>query len=363
MVLTELRIENFRNLKKIILSVTEAGIFFWGNNGQGKTNIIEAIHFLGSALSFRGARILDALPWSGDEPLSVSIKYVIPERRSISLIKYLQLNKTEGLKRSTDEGPFSMIVFAPAELERFYTNTDYRRRYIDRLLTLIRPGYRTELRALNEILEQRNALLKKIVRGQGAEWELDYWEESLARVATQVNRERKKIIGLLNQSEWKKSSTKFLSRTGLDAPLAWAVRGISAEIDDVREMIKLIKASRRADLKLGYSTIGPQRDDFSLNLVSGQPFTRVASRGQLRLALVALKLYEMKLCEQFYETAPILLFDDVLSELDQGSQELLIEEVAGRQLFVTGITVCDTSPKVKKMATYQVFKGNINEIA
>ncbi len=353
--LKSLTLENFRNYRSQKLAFDKpAGLtYLIGDNGQGKTNILEAVYMLALAKSFRQADEENLILWQeefgrikgnfsngqggdgsggmagGAQELEIFLGKAPHPRR---------LFKVNGVKTPATSfvGQIRVVFFHPEDLNVLYLGPDLRRRYLDILIIQKSRPYFAALRKFRKIREQRNALLTAIQERRAGEEDLDIWDEQLVREGALVWKERaaalafidEKLNGKYAEISKKKCrlNIRYLNSLGLDFPML-SVTGNLEEIFS-EELWK----SRQRDIASGHTQIGPHRDDMEISL-EGIPILRHASRGEFRTILLALKLIEM---DYFNEDGlqPILLLDDVFSELDHERQHFLLERVVNYQTFI-----------------------------
>ncbi len=341
MFLNSLSIEGFRNIDSVEMSPDRCLNIIVGQNAMGKTNLIEAIYMLSGAKSFRKTQDKNLIGF--DKEKSKIKAEITKKERKFSLT--ITMEKGEKVTRrgcinSGDEGRasglagnFCAVVFSPDHLGLVKGGKEGRRYFLDNAICNIYPSYIEELHRYNRVLHQRNNLLKLYkTKGFGtAEYNLlEVIDLQLSTCCEKVVKRREEYIegikplaiafydGISNSSE--ALSLRYDSR--------------SLKGDDY---IDLLKNSRESDLKSGYTGIGAHRDDINIKL-SSQSAQNFASQGQQRSIVLSLKQAEAKYYEQKTGTHPVLLFDDVLSELDPKRQAYLLGGVGGCQTF---FTACD----------------------
>lgn len=342
--LKSLKLENFRNYRKLRFDFEKsAGItYLIGDNGQGKTNLLEAIYMLALSKSFRIADEEGLIAWGAEFGRIKGQFNDVDERRlEIFLGRAPQPRKAykiNGVETSASNflGQVRVVFFHPEDLNMLYLGPDLRRRYLDILIIQKSRVYFMALRKFKRLKEQRNALLTSIRDRMAGEEDLDVWDNQMVEAGAVLWRERASALAyinnLLSENYTKVSGhpaeigLQYINSLGLDfAKLN--------ETDNLEELYREeLWKSRQRDIASGHTQRGPHRDDIEFNL-NGRPILTHASRGEFRTILLALKLIEM---EFFSEDGalPILLLDDVFSELDHDRQRFLLEHVVNFQTFI-----------------------------
>lgn len=348
--LKSLELENFRNYRRLRLEFEqETGLtYLIGDNGQGKTNVLEAIYMLALAKSFRVSDEENLIKWGEDfgrvrggfaeaegEPIGPSSMEIFlglpPQPRRVFKINDVKSSATNFI------GRVKAVFFHPEDLNMLYLGPDLRRRYLDILILQKSRPYFMAIRKFKRVKEQRNALLNAVREGQAGERDLEIWDEQLIREGTLIWQERAKAIAFIDQHLAEKYSeiaqkkvqlrVRYKNSLGLDfAPLTMTSNLAEVYAEEMRK-------ARVRDVASGHTQIGPHRDDLEF-LLEGRPIVEHASRGEYRTILLALKMIEM---DFFSEDGgrPILLLDDVFSELDHERQKFLLEKVSAFQTFIT----------------------------
>lgn len=341
---SDLRAENFRNLEQLHLDADPRVNVIYGSNAQGKTNLIECIWMFSGARSFRGARDQELIR-IGAQRARLELGFHAQERDQQAVLTIAEKRSAElnGIRlRSPAElsNSFSAVIFAPVHLELIKGAPALRRRFIDAALCGLRPGYASALSQYNRALKQRSALLKDIPYHSELYDMLDIWDERLASFGAAVLHTRLSYIRGLS---------------GICSPVYREISGGREELEIRYEsscgaqetgraelkaqLIQSLHRSRRDDVAAGITTVGPHRDDLTVT-VSGLPARIYASQGQQRSAAFALKLGEAGIIRTVTGEQPVMLLDDVLSELDDKRQSYVLNRIEGSQVF---ITCCDPS--------------------
>ncbi len=343
MILLGLEAEQFRNIVSARLEPSPGLNVLCGNNGQGKTNLLEAVWLLTGGKSFRGAKDADLIrrgesfsvleARTGDSERQKSLRLTIGSAKSGRPGRYIRVNGADRGRAGMAAGEFTAVVFAPEHLGLAKGSPAGRRRFLDAALCQLYPGYLGALRRYTRLVAQKNALLKAWQKTPGAADMLEVFDEQLAGCGAQVTRRRAEYLSVLvplaeqNYAEISRGSEtmRLCYRPVFDPALGE---------DGLRQAIR---AMRPAELRAGCCLAGPHREDFSIQ-IAGQDARAFASQGQQRSAVLSLKLAEAACAAVITGEHPVLLLDDVLSELDATRQEYLLTHVEGRQAFVTA---CD----------------------
>lgn len=350
-----LQLEQFRNYGELNLDCAGSNVIaLIGPNAQGKTNLIEAIGFLAWGKSFQSRKSLDALRW-GAAHGRVKAQF---ERagRPHELEVFLQAAPEQRILRHNQQsvspadfvGQLQVVLFTPDDLQMISGSPRLRRQYLDRLLVQLSPSYTRALGQYTRALKQRNALLKAIRARQSQSWELELWDIKLVAEADTLWKARRKFLSFLEQD----LKTRYLELSGQNGELSLHYAPPTEDFD-----AQLI-ASRDADLRYGSTGHGPHRDDFELQL-NGRPLAEVGSRGETRTAVLALKLGELDYLEQESGQKPILLLDDVFSELDEARQAHLSQFLEQGYQAVLSTTSMEHVKALNGATILEVVEGEV----
>lgn len=339
-----LEAENFRNLERIFLEADERVNVIYGSNAQGKTNLIECVWMFTGARSFRGAKDQELIRLGSTrtrgklsfyaQERDQEAELTIAEKRTAAL-NGIKLRSPSELSES-----FSAVIFAPVHLELIKGAPALRRRFIDAALCGLRPGYAAALSKYNRALKQRAALLKDIPYHSELYDMLDVWDDRLASFGAAVLHTRLSYIRGLSAI----CDAVYREISGGREEMAIAYEcscDVSGESRDSlkQSLLDALHRTRREDVSSGTTAAGPHRDDLNVT-VSGLPARTYASQGQQRSAAFALKLGEAGIIRTVTGEQPVMLLDDVLSELDDTRQTYVLNRIEGSQVF---ITCCDPS--------------------
>lgn len=340
--LRALRLEDFRSYAKAELAFGGDGChLFLGPNGSGKTNLLEAVGLLSLTRSFRGREDDDLVRWGqpffrvvgeaqGDDG----------ERVTIEVTSVLEPRRKKAFFRNDVRTPLASIVgilptvaFLPQDLELFSGPPAERRRFLDALLSQVSPEYIVLLGEYQKLLQQRNALLRRIVQGEQPRDALFLWDRQIAARGSRISLARLELIETLNCTI--ASELESLGESWPDALLRYERRTAAREQAALeQEMTMLLTQSQERDLILQATTVGPHREDWQM-LLRDRPLPAFASRGQERTAVLALLFLEVSYLELRRGERPVILLDDVFSELDDAHQERLMQTLRQNQVFLT----------------------------
>lgn len=339
--LTSLSLLNFRKWENLSLEFhVDKVTCFVGANTMGKTNILEAIYLLSLLKSFRTNEIHHLLMW-GEQHLSVNGVYEHEgENHSLAVNMVFRPKKArkyfiDGIEESVSDyvGTLNVVFFSPDDINMLLLSPGSRRRYLDILLSQTDKQYLRSYVTYQKVLKQRNSLLKAISAGYSNTSELEYWDLELATFATDIHQKREKLIAFFNE----RINGKYQEISKGEAEHFHISYAPSAKLEEVsvENYLALYSHTIGKDLALESTFSGPHRDDFTF-LLGEKNIDDFASRGDTRSMILALKLAEIEYIQEVRKRVPILLLDDVFSELDQDRQEhLLCSLPAGTQTFIT----------------------------
>ena len=348
MEISRIEAENYRNIKKMELIPSPGVNIIYGDNGQGKTNLIEAIWLFTGARSFRSAKENDLICF-GENALKLSISFTKEEREQSASIylprkgkKQFQLNYVDLPSQTSLTGEVYAVVFSPAHLSLGQDGPEVRRRFLDTAICQLMPRYVDILGRYNRVLHQRNALLKGLRqdRGyspQGTEVILGVFDEALSRLAASIIRARRKYVERLKKA----ASQIYEGISSQSETMGLEYRKGTDQDQEIspQNILDQLQQGREADIAAAATLIGPHRDDLSI-LVGGLDARSFGSQGQKRSCVLSLKLAESAIIEETTGQRPIVLLDDVMSELDASRRDYLLNSLMGKQVF---ITCCDTA--------------------
>ncbi len=335
-------VQNFRNLEKVVFRPERGVNVVFGQNGQGKTNLLESIYLLTGAKSFRVRKDLELIQRTKEFSCIDSKFFLDGREQQIRMVistkgRTAELNRGSEKKASSLAGVFCCVLFSPEHLMLVKGSPEQRRKFIDLALCQISPKYLLELKKYTRLLQQKNGLLKDAYRIPDAYDMLDVYDSQMveaARVVTSMRKNFCESMLLLSKENYRSISGGSEELDFSYESTIWNGGEISLE-----EGIRTFSDLRNSDLRAGFCTVGPHRDDLLITL-SGNDARTFASQGQQRSVVLSLKLAEAEIMERSLGEKPVLLLDDVLSELDSDRQDFLIERLVGCQTIITG---CDPS--------------------
>ncbi|HLI91355.1 MAG TPA: DNA replication/repair protein RecF [Ktedonobacteraceae bacterium] len=395
MYLSHLSLSNFRNYAQLDLALGPGLFLFYGDNAQGKTNLLEAVSMLATASSFHAAGDREVVSWSApehiahlsgtvkrrDDTVEIEIAVFDPAppviaadsepgaggARGIDLPastprKRLKLN---GVPRRTVEiiGQMKVVLFAPTDLHLVEGAPDERRRFLDRALCQVQPHYCQALIKYRKVVLQRSALLKRIRDNQEDPRMLEYLDEQLTMLAGHIMYERMRMVSALNEEagvfqqaiSGGQERLQIVYRPSFKVDAAWSTVEAS---EHYREQLREV---RRREIIQGVCLRGPHRDDLEF-LVNGVNMLTYGSRGQQRTTALSAKLAELAYMRASTGDEPVLLLDDVFSELDHLRREYLLRQVhQHEQVLLTATELAGFPADILRQAhVYHIVDGCIN---
>lgn len=370
-----LNLYNYRNYKQLNLTLFPNINIFTGFNAQGKTNIIEAIHLASLGISHRTRIDKDLILW-GNKKASINIKFTRKDILSQINIKLDKVARKEliyngdNIKQKELPGLLTMVLFSPEDLMLIKGAPLQRRRFLDIELSQVSSRYYNELVQYNRLLQQRNNLLKKIREDNKLVDMLDMWDEQFAKVAAFIVKMRlrgmKKIAEIAKIVHQEISQQKEILNVQYDL-YNFDKNLVNVEIPTLEELYNFYRVTlnkyRNKDIFRGSTSVGPHRDDidFYINNISLKSF---GSQGQQRSSVLSLKLAELEFLKGETGEYPILLLDDVMSELDVLRREnllmLLQEKNIQTLITATDKDLFTTNPKNH---FFQVENGNVTSFS
>ncbi len=349
MYIENIELKNFRNYRELSVSFSRHVNIFLGNNAQGKTNLLESIYMNSMAKSFKNVRDREMIRFGED---FCKIKTDICTDGETDTTEIL-INKdgrkgvkVNGVKiRRTSEllERVFIVIFSPDDLKIVKEEPEKRRKFTDRELCQINPGYFSDLADYRKVLKQRNIYLKESAPDAAV---LDIWDTELAKYGSRIISKRRDFINKLDIIS--RDIHDRISGGKEDLKLKYEPN-ISQEDD----FYSILRDSREDDLRNRNTGRGPHKDDIKIS-ADGIDLRKFGSQGQQRTAALSLKLSEIKLIEEETGEKPVLLLDDVLSELDNQRQSFLINSLGENQMF---ITTADISGKViSSMDAGRIFR-------
>ena len=348
MIVHRLGTQQFRNLEDGELFPCEGVNVIYGDNAQGKTNLLEALWLFTGGHSFRGAKDseLPRLKKETGENASaaaLALDFFSEERMQKAVLNFENGKRSSvinGVKKKTGSalvGKVRAVIFSPEHLLLVKEGPSRRRSFIDGALCQLKPSFAGALSTYNRALLQRNALLKDMIRFPELRDTLEVWDARLAKLGVGVMAERRAYVNQL--AETVQTIYGGISR-GKETIYIRYFPSVKTSVENFSKeeteelFLQELRRTLRSDMKSGFTSYGPHRDDLEIE-INGLSARSYGSQGQQRSAVLALKLAEAETLSKNSGEAPIVLLDDVMSELDQSRQDYLLNHLHGRQVFLT----------------------------
>ena len=365
MILKELELRSFRNYEEAKLEFEPGVNLIVGDNAQGKTNLLEAISYLGSGRSFRAQKTAEMVRFGADFG-EVSGKVFSQEREQtlrfvlFSGSRPRQIWRNGAKKKTAGDiaGVLPTVLFCPEDLMVLKTGAASRRRMGDQVLCQLRPNYDAALTEYNRILDQKTRILKDHFDHPGMLDILPEYNTRLCQVGALLISYRARFYDSLG-----KSAAAFHSQFSggaeeftLEYKTVSSVKDPFAPVSQLtQDLLDHLDRHYRAEVETAQCLTGPHKDDFDVSL-SGINLKSYGSQGQTRTAAISLKLAQRELMGREWGEEPVLLLDDVLSELDPGRQDFVLNQIVSGQVF---ITCCEPGRFTKLGKTIEIQKGQI----
>jgi DNA replication and repair protein RecF len=389
---TRLRLTDFRNYRELDLPLARGLTIFTGRNAQGKSNVLEAVMIAATSRSFRTNTDREVVRWRAPGRFArveatverradtVDVEVVIadtggspypPDATAAPAAPFRKRIRINGTPRRAMDliGMVTVVIFAPTDLDLVTGSPAERRRFLDMTLCQVRPAYCRALSQYQKVITQRGALLRRIRDGEESPHALGFWDEQLAKLAVPIMRERGAFLRYAEST----AARVFARLAGADAddipPLRLEYRPSyeNALPEDDGAAVAAFRARlhdlRRRELAQGANVIGPHRDDLAF-LADSIDLAVYGSRGQQRSVALALKLAELDFIEHETGDQPILLLDDVLSELDAQRRADLLASVSNLdQVLLTTTDVASVPPEsLAGASVYAVSGGTVSPV-
>ena len=332
MIVKSLKLKNFRNYDLLELEFDSSTNIFYGDNAQGKTNILESVYLTGTTKSHRGTKDRDLIKFGEEEAHIETIveKKGVPFKIDIHLKKNspkgIAINKMPIRRASELFGIINIVFFSPEDLNIIKNGPAERRRFIDLELAQLDKVYLSDLSNYNRIVNQRNKLLKDVYERSDLMSTLDVWDMQLVNYGNKIINRRKIFISQLNEIIGNVHEKLTGGRERLQLIYEPGVKNDSFE--------DALFKNRERDIRMKATSVGPHRDDICF-MCDNLDIRKFGSQGQQRTAALSLKLAEIELVKQEVKDTPILLLDDVLSELDKHRQNYLLDSIKDIQTLIT----------------------------
>jgi DNA replication and repair protein RecF len=375
MYLSHLSLSNFRNYEQLTLSLSPGLFIYYGENAQGKTNLLEAVGMLATVNSFHASSDREVVNWHAPDHIArlegtvkrrenevqIEIALFDPTPPAIptngttptpavelpasTQRKRLKINSIP--RRTIDViGQMKVVLFAPLDLHLVDGSPEERRRFLDRALCQIQPRYCQAIVKYRKIVTQRSALLKRIRENLEDPRMLDFLDEQMAQLASQIIYERQRMVQIINQQvdplqtaiSGGREHLRIIYRPSFKVDEVWSI------LEAQEHYQQQLRDSRKKEIHQGVCLLGPHRDDLEF-LVNGINVLTYGSRGQQRTAALSTKLAELNYMRLSTGDEPVLLLDDVFSELDHWRREYLLQQVMHHEQVLLTTTELENFPR------------------
>lgn len=332
MIIKSIELKNFRNYEDLDLKFDRGTNILYGDNAQGKTNILESVYVSGTTKSHKGSRDKDMIRFGEEESHIRTLvekqgkEYQIDIHLKKNRSKGIAVNKVPIKKASELFGILNMVFFSPEDLNIIKNGPSERRRFLDSEICQLDKIYLSDLTKYNKILMQRNKLLKDMIFQPDLKSTLPVWDMQLLEYGKKIIQRRRQFIEELNEIVFR--IHKSISGEREELVLKYEPNIDEAFFEDELNRVK------EKDMKYAQTSVGPHRDDISF-FIHGVDIRKFGSQGQQRTSALSLKLSEIELVKQTIHDTPVLLLDDVLSELDSNRQNYLLNSIHDIQTMIT----------------------------
>lgn len=368
MEIRKLTFQNFRNLENSYIEPNNEINLIYGNNAQGKTNLLESLWLFTGGHSFRGNKdnqLPKIIDQKNSKIASLKANFYANQREQWAILNIENgkrnsiINGVEKKTGSALVGKICAVIFSPEHLMLIKEGPSFRRTFIDAAICQIEPSYPKLLSKYNRVIMQRNALLRQIQTDNSLEYMLDIWNERAVTFGCEIINKRIKYAQNLNN----KAKEIYFGISGQKENFNIEYKPLSLNASEYLEnpkekYINALKRTNKSDLRLGITSIGPHRDDCEI-FINNLEARTYGSQGQQRSAVIALKLAEAEILEENIGETPIILLDDVMSELDNERQSFILNKLTGKQIFITCCSP-ETINLMDKGKMFHVKNGEIN---
>ena len=353
MYIEKIKLQNFRNYEQLELDLNKNINIIYGNNAQGKTNILEAIFLSSFGKSFRTKKEKEMIKFNEQNAI-VEIFYQKKDREGkvkieIGNKKQISLNGIKLKKLSELLGNINIVIFTPDDINILKDGPAGRRRFLDMMIGQLRPNYVYNLNMYLKTIEQRNNYLRQIREENKPENMLEIWDENLAEYGEKIYVYRNEFINKIA------NKINNIHKNITDAKEEIKIEYLS-NCDNKENYLKLLKERRKLDIIKGFTTKGIHRDDFVI-YINDKEVSTFGSQGQNRTAVLSLKLSELQVVYDEIGEYPILLLDDFMSELDEERRKNFLNNIKNTQVILTGTDKIELSGVEYSM--FNVKEGKI----
>ncbi|MEG2353884.1 MAG: DNA replication/repair protein RecF [Clostridium sp.] len=365
MLIKELQLVNFRNYENLYITLSEGINVFYGDNAQGKTNILEALYFCSLGKSHRTSKDRELIKWDKDSAyvkLNVERK---PLNKKIEMKIFKQCKKgvsinSINIKKLSDLiGVLNVVMFSPEDLKIVKDSPSHRRKFIDMELCKLSKRYLYNLSQYKKVLEERNAALKKL---NGELDVLDIYDFQLSKLGSEIIKSRLNYIEMLNDYGEKIHNDISSSKEIIHFNYISSLKKIK-DLDVIGdEFLNLLRKNRKKDIDGRITSVGPHRDEFSIE-INGIDTRCYGSQGQQRTAVLTIKFASLEIIKKVTGEYPILLLDDVLSELDLNRQRYILSSINKVQTLITCTGIMDINDNIgTNSKVFKVSEGKVEEM-
>ena len=335
--INNIKIKNFRNYENEEIKLEKNINIFYGENAQGKTNIIEAIFLCSLGKSFRAKKDIEMIKLNKENSI-VEIEYEKTDRDGKIKIelgnkKNIYINGIKIKKLSELLGNLNVVIFTPDDINILKGGPENRRKFLDIMISQLRPNYINILNLYSKTIDQRNKYLKQIKEENKDEKLLEIWDEKLVEYGTKICEYREEFINKIIEKIEK--IHKKITNEKEKIELKYVT-----ECREKQEYLNILKQRRKLDIIKGFTTKGVHRDDFVI-YINNKEINIYGSQGQNRTAMLSLKLAELQVIYDEIGEYPILLLDDFMSELDKTRRKNFLENIENTQVIITGTEKLD----------------------
>ncbi len=358
MYIKSLSLKNFRNYQEQHLTFDETTNVFCGSNAQGKTNLLEALYLFSMGKSFRTVQDADLIRF-GEEYTKLSLTFCDHNREhNLEIIilrnkkKQIKINGLTISRLSELVGHLNVVLFYPEELGLIKEGPHIRRRFMDVALSQLRPAYYHTLGRYQRVVEQRNKLIKRIRtshNSSGLSETVFVWNEKLADYGLELMQYRAEFMKRLDALAQK----AHFEATGEKLNVVYKPRFTTKEA-----FLEKLEENFMREVEQGYTLYGPHREDFEI-YIDDKVAKSFGSQGQQRSAVLSLKLAQADLLFEEYGEYPVLLLDDIMSELDQKRRAYLVGKIPDKQVF---ITCTELDSLLQKGQQFHVVEGSAKRV-
>lgn len=361
MKINSISIENYRNIESLNLEFDDVNIIY-GENAQGKTNLIEAIYLFTGSKSFRGVKDKELVKFGSNfSRLKIDFENENRKQNAQIVIDKKRTATLNGIKKKSAAAlgeELKAVIFSPVHLSMVKDGPAERRKFIDNALCQLKYNYRSVLKEYNRALAQRNMLLKDISKNSSLTDMLYIWDNNLAKSGAKIIFQRNKYVEALLPYAKEVFDGLSKGKENMDLILKGPFDYKDLSVKEIEKQLLLtFENTRSTDFMNRITTAGPHRDDMEI-LINAKSARTFGSQGQQRSCVLALKLAEASLLKDMTENEPLALLDDVMSELDLSRQDYILNHIKNWQVFITCCDA-DTVLRLKKGKTFHMENGGL----